>query len=825
MRRFSLTSSQGNKAFLTALPKFQEEEEWKEVAIYLYGHGWKQAAGIEAGGGGEAEGRNVGGGRGENAGEGGTGEGGTGEVENVEGGGEGGAGEGGAGEGGTGEVENDFDGGEGGTGGAGLGQTFGAIPTLEEYAKSFEANPPQINSPTVLEHIKELVCEGRDKSHISTAQTPRFITTFLEVLAKRVPSSMRDSRAVPKSTPTLRKKLQKFFDANPKEREYHFFSKKALVEIAKHKKIKVKSNYSVDKLVSIIANPPESNEADQEQMRMQEALENLTIGQKVTHSILSKAFQPHQKGELREHCSLGHKLELPILLNWVKNELKSRGFPLRFLEVKSAYTAGLVEKRECPWAKDSIDFILCIQENILGNDNDDMELWGVEIKTRATCRTAISEIQHLQNADREKHICIDFSEVSRILPNLGERYQILHHAYVYGFKKIVLIVGDNQSEIIQSTIVNFSDLFLENYGKVIGKIKDLGLFWVYGEQQTNNIPQTVLDVANLDVKTLNGSESLQSSFYLWKRMMTLPLPFPPLRRIIPIYCAHWNQVKGGSDTTTKLMDTNRLFPPRLHTNAQTMTVSRIMSIFLVLCHRLNQVFTAHKNLTYPSLYHYRNAASHRCTYFELLLDAKVFFEKELMFNNKENEQTGGTYLTPSLRRRRSSRHSKVNGTTPQQVSFVSRVTGHTPAAPGKRSRNSIEKGNTSVLVEERLDNCTGRPVKIHKFNEKNKRFRGTCSVCTNKTSFYCVGCKLWYCFEAKSTQTKEKDQKASVSNRNFQCFEVSMAQGSKGNRNGGQRTNLNETEHFEISCFVKKHRAAWEKEECTLVKSSPHHSP
>jgi len=200
LRRFSLTSLQGNKAFLTALPNFQEEEEWKEVAIYLYGHGWKQAAGIEAGRGEEEE-RNVGGG-GENAREGGAREGGTGEVENVEGGGEGGGST--TREGGTSrEVENDEDGGEGGTGGAGLGQTLGAIPTLEEYAQSFEANLPQINSPTVLEHIKELVCEGRDKSHISTAQTPCLIATFLEVLAKRVPSSMRDSQAVPKSTPTL----------------------------------------------------------------------------------------------------------------------------------------------------------------------------------------------------------------------------------------------------------------------------------------------------------------------------------------------------------------------------------------------------------------------------------------------------------------------------------------------------------------------------------------------------------------------------------------------------------------------------------------------
>jgi len=196
------------------------------------------------------------------------------------------------------------------------------------------------------------------------------------------------------------------------------------------------------------------------------------------------------------------------------------------------------------------------------------------------------------NTDRDKHAAIPFNAVSEYLPNVSERYQILHHAFTYNFKKVVLIVGDNQSEVIQSTIVSFSDSILEDYGKVLKKIKDLSLFWAYDENA--EVPDFVKDIASGDITTLNGAESMLSAFYLWKSMMSLPLPLPSLLQIIPIYCAYWNQVKGGSDTTTKLMDACHLFPPRQHTNAQSVAVSRCISIFLVFVHRHIQIFSSKK---------------------------------------------------------------------------------------------------------------------------------------------------------------------------------------------------------------------------------------
>ena len=42
MRKFSLTSSQGHGAFFAALPAYQDDERWIEVAVHIYGEDWKE---------------------------------------------------------------------------------------------------------------------------------------------------------------------------------------------------------------------------------------------------------------------------------------------------------------------------------------------------------------------------------------------------------------------------------------------------------------------------------------------------------------------------------------------------------------------------------------------------------------------------------------------------------------------------------------------------------------------------------------------------------------------------------------------------------------
>jgi len=44
----------------------------------------------------------------------------------------------------------------------------------------------------------------------------------------------------------------------------------------------------------------------------------ITSAEAAKHAILEKSFLPHQKGSKREHCSIGHKLEIPIVRRWIE---------------------------------------------------------------------------------------------------------------------------------------------------------------------------------------------------------------------------------------------------------------------------------------------------------------------------------------------------------------------------------------------------------------------------------------------------------------------------------------------------------------------------
>ena len=153
---------------------------------------------------------------------------------------------------------------------------------------------------------------------------------------------------------------------------------------------------------------------------------------KVVKSILQKSFLPHQKGKLREYCSFGHVLELPIMSSFAKELLRpDRTHPHYRRKVVSVFTAGLVEKKCEPWVKDSIDF-LAVVKNVF---TDEKEVWGVEIKSRVTTSSAAREEEYGIEIERDKHEIINFKQAYRYLPILSERYQILHHhAYTYNLE-------------------------------------------------------------------------------------------------------------------------------------------------------------------------------------------------------------------------------------------------------------------------------------------------------------------------------------------------------------------------------------------------------
>ena len=288
-------------------------------------------------------------------------------------------------------------------------------------------------------------------------------------------------------------------------------------------------------------------------------------------AMLNRSFLPHQKGVKREHCSLGHKLEKPILKKFIQMTKKEgRTSPVPFVNIKGAYTAGLAAKKGAVYAKDSIDFVLLVENDISsysfsdtdsdsdfdsdsshGGATSNLKAWGFEVKGRVTARTAADEENHIDDI-YSPHQRIKADTVHQHVANVAERFQVMQHAYVYDLDTVVLAIGDSQSDLIRSSIIDFPKDLRASFGKVLSDIKDLTLFWLYDENSINNgivaIPDEIVKLAEM-VPGINGAETLQGTANLYVALDKMEKPIPSFHRLIPGMCAFWNSVKGGSDTS------------------------------------------------------------------------------------------------------------------------------------------------------------------------------------------------------------------------------------------------------------------------------------
>ena len=172
----------------------------------------------------------------------------------------------------------------------------------------------------------------------------------------------------------------------------------------------------------------------------------------------------------------------------------------------------------------------------------------------------------------------------------------------------------------------------------------------------------------------------------------LPRPFPSLTRLIPTIYAFWNAVKGGSDTTTKLMDKCAMFIP--HTNCETVASTRCIMLLFVTCHRLFQLIGSNIDLNkYSSLYHYRNASSKRTTFHHTLLTCNHIFKDELKRIESEKEKRNSNVsendenISPPQHRVRPNRR-RYNGVLPEEATFAPSLPFLTPKKITRNQQNN-----------------------------------------------------------------------------------------------------------------------------------------
>lgn len=544
-------------------------------------------------------------------------------------------------------------------------------------------------------------------------------------------------------------------------RAFMFYNKEPLVRIAATLfNTRVAANQSHDKIVAEVAQAsqraaeqPAENRDEDEDVRSGSNIDPSAIINEIIKALLKRSFMaPLKNSTDKEHCNLGHKLELPIgksFMSLVNEKNKIPGF-----KVISLHKIGLVGKKSHPWAKDSIDFVACIK-----NENDDsLEQWGIEVKSRQVTETITAEREHLRRLRRTQVLQISASNAHRHLYKADERYQILHHAYVYDFAKVAHLVGDNAGNVLSATIVEFDGALLTAYGNVLTDLKNKTLAWAYDEDTDASdivIPNEVLAIGK-KVATINGKEAFYGTVKLWKKMFadTSILPRPVLQRILPRSHAKWNANKGGSDTVTKIVDDCSATPPRRYTNYETVASARCFSNLCVAILHLYHAISSKKDFAnaYPTIQHYRDAASHRMTFKAMLRRIRIYFKEEI-FEPLGELQPGAENVQEEVQTRRRNR-VRFNGIVPEQLDFAPPKTFLTPTKARKRV---IEKGNTDVQIINRTINCQGYPYEVVNNGTKAKDQRRECYSCGSKTKWQCIKCRFFFCMEYKESRQRKEE--------------------------------------------------------------------
>lgn len=148
------------------------------------------------------------------------------------------------------------------------------------------------------------------------------------------------------------------------------------------------------------------------------------------------------------------------------------------------------------------------------------------------------------------HVLSISNEIKDYVTCIHELVQLLHHAYVYDFKRMLLLIGDDKANVIRGIWLNISSEIRSSYGHLLQFIFDMALKWAYDGilPAEKNLDEELSLIKGLDL------QSFLTHYSIWRQVTTkLPAPLPALERIIPRVFSAWNSVKGGSDTTTKLL--------------------------------------------------------------------------------------------------------------------------------------------------------------------------------------------------------------------------------------------------------------------------------
>ena len=202
--------------------------------------------------------------------------------------------------------------------------------------------------------------------------------------------------------------------------------------------------------------------------------------------------------------------------------------------------------------------------------------------------------------------------------------------------------------------------------------------------------------------------------------------------------------KGDGDTITRLDD---ICQERIGIRTD-ITIASIRDLLNsgIVFHRLIQIVTSQDPSEYPTLYHFRNAASKRYTTKKSLkLLTNILLERAEIGAAVKKEKMASFELanccpSPAEPPMRKSARQAALGTPAVCLPCVAGISGKTP---GKGQ--SINKPSAEYVL--RCKQCDGiYPAK--KILEGNTTNRVSCRLCGRLTSSYCFGCRRQLCFQS-----------------------------------------------------------------------------
>ena len=197
----------------------------------------------------------------------------------------------------------------------------------------------------------------------------------------------------------------------------------------------------------------------------------------------------------------------------------------------------------------------------------------IKIKARVTHSTFYSERDHLEiNVEASKgyqayengepiytEIDAKGGDLFKWIPKRCESFQLMHHVAVRDVRKGLFLVG-NKKKVMFGLFVTYSDELIKSYRFILEDLytRALAPFYTSEDQLSDKMIAKIENVIKTkEMKKLGMSlDSFLTAFYIWRSLRVkkqLQLPIPPCNRILPLTHSYWNNMKGASDTATKLM--------------------------------------------------------------------------------------------------------------------------------------------------------------------------------------------------------------------------------------------------------------------------------